>query len=102
MKAGKVYFGPNLYHSWFDHKCRHEEIIEVTIQFHEDLFHHAFLQKNQLSFIRTMFDRSRQGILFSEEAILSVRDRILNLRDKLGFGSVLELMSILLQLSQPK
>src|SRR5690349_9709043 len=47
-----VLVGPNLQHGWFTHKCRSQEIKEVTIQFHRDLFDDKFLQRNQMSFIR--------------------------------------------------
>lgn len=57
----------------------------MTIQFHADLFYESFLNKNQLSFIRTMFDKSRQDIHFSRETILEVKNRLLALKGKLGF-----------------
>ncbi len=92
--------GSNLYHGWFDDQCKSPEITEVTIQFHPSLFHDGFLRKNQLSFIRSMFEKSRKGILFARETVMTVKDRIIALRDKSGFDSVLELMAILHQLSQ--
>ncbi|MGK6349765.1 helix-turn-helix domain-containing protein [Parapedobacter sp. DT-150] len=95
-----VLVGSNLYHGWFDDACESEEITEVTIQFHRNLFSDDFLRKNQLRIIRNLFDKSRQGILFSLETIRSLQDRILDLKDKTGFDSVLELMSILNCLSQ--
>lgn len=97
-----VLVGPNLYHGWFDGTCENKEITEVTIQFHHDLFHERFLNKNQLSFIRSMFERSRQGLLFSKESVLELKDRLVGLKDKTGFDSVLELMAILNLLSQSK
>lgn len=95
-----VLVGSNLYHGWFDDACTSKEITEVTIQFHRNLFNEDFLLKNQLSFIRNMFEKSRRGILFSRETILSLKDRLIGLKDKTGFDSVLELMAILHQLSQ--
>src|SRR5690606_41245371 len=47
-----------------------------------------------------MFDKSQQGILFSRETVLSLKDRLIGLKAKAGFDSVLELMAILHQLSQ--
>src|SRR5690349_12107098 len=94
-----VLVGPNLQHGWFTHKCKSAEIKEVTIQFHRDLFDEKFLHRNQMSFIRTMFERSFRGILFSQETIKAIRHRILELPQKQGFDSVLELMSILHDLS---
>lgn len=94
--------GPKLPHGWFNHKCRDKEIKEITIQFHRDLFDEKFLQRNQMSFIRAMFDRSLRGLLFSRETIQAIRPRLLALLQKQGFDSVLELMSILHDLSISK
>ncbi|MBS1525906.1 MAG: helix-turn-helix domain-containing protein [Bacteroidetes bacterium] len=91
--------GPNLYHAWFTHQCQNTEIVEVTIQFHKDLFDEKFLKRNQLNFLRTMFDRSQRGILFSPETVLALKDRLLSLDKRTGFDSVLELLSILHDLS---
>ena len=94
-----VLVGPNLYHAWFTHQCLNGEITEVTIQFHKDLFDEKFLKRNQLSFIKNMLERSQRGILFSQDAILALKDRLLALDKKTGFDSVLELLSILHDLS---
>ena len=94
-----ILVGPNLQHGWFTHKCKSREIREITIQFHRDLFDDKFLQRNQMSFIRNMFERSLRGILFSQETIQTIRPRLIELTQKHGFDSVLELMSILHDLS---
>src|SRR5579871_1659006 len=97
-----VLVGPNLYHAWFTHQCKSAEIREVTIQWHKDLFEDNLLRRNQLCFIRNMIDRSQKGILFSRDATLALAPRILSLNQKQGFDSVLELMSILHDLSISK
>jgi len=97
--AELVFIGPNQYHAWFTHQCESEEITEVTIQFHKDLFDDKLLKKNQLSFIRNMLERSQRGILFSRSTILRLKTRIMELNQKSGFDSVLELLSILHDLS---
>ncbi len=94
-----VLVGPNVYHAWFTHQCASEEIREVTIQWHKDLFEDKLLRRNQLSFIRSMMERSQKGILFSRETTKAVVPRILSLNQKNGFDSVLELLSILHDLS---
>jgi len=91
--------GPNLQHGWFTNKCKSKEIKEITIQFHRDLFDERFLQRNQMSFIRNMFEKSVRGILFSKETTKSIMPRLIELTQKHGFDSVLELMSILHDLS---
>ncbi len=94
-----VLVGPNLQHGWFTHNCAGQQIFEVTIQFHKDLFDEKFLRRNQLSFIRNMIEKSSRGILFSKETTKHLAPRITQLNQKNGFDSVLELMSILHDLS---
>lgn len=94
-----VLVGPNLQHGWFNHKCKSKEFTEITIQFHRDLFDEKFLQRNQMKFIRTMFEKSLRGILFSKETVKAIKPRLLSLTKKHGFDSVLELISILHDLS---
>jgi AraC-like DNA-binding protein len=94
-----VFIGPNLYHAWFTHQCTAEAITEVTIQFHKDLFDEKLLKRNQLSFVKNMFENAQRGILFSQPTIKVILERILNLNKKSGFDSALELLSILHDLS---
>ena len=94
-----VLVAPNLQHGWFTHNCKSKQITEVTIQFHKDLLEDKFLRKNQLGFIRGMFEKSMGGILFSAETAQKVAPRIVSLNRIEGFASVLELMSILHDLS---
>ncbi|HVZ95962.1 MAG TPA: hypothetical protein VG847_03745, partial [Chitinophagaceae bacterium] len=94
-----VLVGPNLQHGWFTHNCKDKIIKEITIQFHRDLFDEKFLHRNQMSFIRTLLERSYRGVLFSESTTQTIRPRLLQLQQRHGFDSVLELMSILHDLS---
>jgi len=94
-----VLVGANLQHGWFTHKCKSKEIREVTIQFHRDLLDEKLLMRNQLSFIRRMFEQAPRGILFSAETTRQLSGRILQLNQKNGFDGVLELLSILHDLS---
>jgi AraC-like DNA-binding protein len=91
--------GPNLYHGWFTNQCKSEEITEIIILFHSDLFDGNFLKRNQLSYLKDMLQNAPKGIVFSPETIAAVKDRILALHKKSGFTSVLELLSILHELS---
>lgn len=97
-----VLVGPNLQHGWFTNKSKSTEIKEITVQFHRDLFDEKFLQRNQMSFIKTMFERSLRGILFSQATSQSIMQRLISLPQKHGFDSVLELMSILHDLSSSR
>lgn len=94
-----VLVGSNLQHAWFTHKCDSKKISETTIQFHKDLFDDKFLSRNQLNFIRNMLQKSCRGVLFSEETVKQLAPRITNLHKRHGFDSILELMSILHDLS---
>lgn len=94
-----VLVGPNLPHVWQTHKCKSNEIKEITIQFHKDLLDDKFLLKNQLGFIRKMLELSAKGILFSKETAQQIYPRLVALSQKQGFDSVLELLSILHDLS---
>ncbi len=94
-----VLVGANLPHVWQTHKCKSKEIKEITIQFHKDLFDEKFLRRNQLGFIRNMLERSAKGIEFSKQTIKQIMPRLTILNQKQGFDSVLELFSILHDLS---
>jgi AraC-like DNA-binding protein len=94
-----VLVGPNLQHGWFNHNSKGKEIEEITIQFHRNLLDENFLRRNQLSFIRKMFENSIKGVLFSKETTQAIMPRLNGLTQNNGFDSVLELMSILHDLS---
>jgi AraC-like DNA-binding protein len=98
-----VLVGSNIPHGWATHNYKFEEnedrITEVTIQFHHDLFEGKFLQRNQLHFIKNLLEISQKGISFCRETSFALKDRILTLANKTGFDSVLELLSILHDLS---
>lgn len=94
-----VMIGSNLPHVWETHKCKSREITEITIQFHKDFLDEKFLRRNQMSFMQKMIEVSSRGILFSKETIQSIIPRLSTLGQKHGFDSVLELLSILHDLS---
>jgi AraC-like DNA-binding protein len=94
-----VMIGGNLPHAWFTNHCNSTNIHEITIQFHRDLFDEKLLGRNQLGSIKTLLQRSVQGILFSRETINLIMPRLESLTSRKGFESVLELMSILQELS---
>ena len=94
-----VCVGPNLAHGWFTHHCKSKFIKEVTIQFHKDLFDERFLSRNELVNIRNMFENSKRGLMFQKAAIESIAPRILALEHKNGFDSILELLSIIHDMS---
>ena len=94
-----VLVGSNLPHVWKTYKCKSNDIQEITIQFLKDLFDDKMLRRNQLHVIRDMFEKAKRGILFSKVTTQLLSGRLRQLRNKQGFDSVLELMSILHDLS---
>jgi AraC-like DNA-binding protein len=94
-----VLVGSNLQHAWFGDLPQSQQVHEITLQFHKDLFEEKLLKRNQLGFIRQMLDKSLRGILFSRETTLQIAPRIKALHQKYAFDSVLELFSILNDLS---
>ncbi|MDR3057365.1 MAG: AraC family transcriptional regulator [Prevotella sp.] len=92
--------GSNLEHGWLDHKCTSEEIKEITIQFHADLFNEELLQKNQFRTVKEMFEKAMLGVTFTKGTIESMKDRLYSLASEPeGAHSVLNLFGILYDLS---
>lgn len=90
----------NLEHGWMNYQCKSTNIYEITIQFHENLFLDSLLNKTQFRSIYTMFENAQKGIVFSRTAIEKVKDRLIALtKNYNGFYSVVELLSILHELS---
>lgn len=104
--AELVLVGSHLPHAWFTHQYQWTEnkplIHEITIQFHKDLFDEKFLLRNQLFFIKSLFEKASNGILFSKETVQRIYPRLLMLSKTKDFMSVLELMAILHELSISK
>ena len=72
---------------------------EITIQFHKDLLDEKFLRRNQLIFIKSLLEKAGRGISFPQETIKQLEPRLRKLSKLSGFDSVLELYSILHDLS---
>ena len=94
-----VLVGPNLHHVWEQHECTNKEIREVTLQFHNDLFDTAFLNRSVMRPIREMIERSSHGILFSRETSLAIKERILKVSKMRGMDNFMEIFSILYDLA---
>ena len=89
--------GPNLPHAWKG------EIVEgnhvVTIQFSDKLLNFPILEKRLFSPIKQLLLDSQKGISFSENTMLAMKEKILQLTRMQGFHTVLEFLSILYDLS---
>ena len=97
-----VIIGNNLPHCWKTFNCKSKKIIEITIQFHKDLIDEKFLRRNQTHFIKEMFHKANKGVLFSKSISQLIIKRLKEIAQKKGFDSVLELLSILNDLSKSK
>lgn len=93
--------GEDLEHVWSQGNCKSKDIREITIQFSPDLLGSNLLSKNQFESIRKMLEKSRMGLAFPLQAIMSVYadiDRIASQKD--SFLQFLEFLNILYILSK--
>ncbi len=94
-----VLVGPNLPHCWETHNCKSKKIHEITIQFHNNLFAESFLNRRVAKPIKDLFERSKQGILFSQETAKNMFERLSSLSKDNTFESNISFLSIIYQLS---
>jgi len=97
-----VLIGPNLYHGWELNKCTNKKIHEITIQFHNDLFHESLLARRIMNPIRDMFNRSIHGILFSKKVAEELTPRLVRLSKLDGIDYFLEITSLLYDLANSR
>ncbi len=99
-KYDMVLVGSNLEHAWDQYDCQSKSIHEITIQFPPDLFNEQFLQRNQLSSIRALFQNAKRGIAFELNTIMELYEKIKVItQSQPGFYRMLKLMEILYELS---
>ena len=99
-KYDLVLVGSGLEHTWDQYDCQSQSIHEITIQFPIDLLGDQFLQKNQLSSLRTMFENAKRGIAFELPAIMELYGKITRITQaQPGFYRILGLLEILYELS---
>lgn len=99
-KYDLVLVGSGLEHTWDQYDCQSQSIHEITIQFPVDLLGDQFLQKNQLSSLRAMFDNAKRGIAFDLPAIMELYGKITRITQaQPGFYRMLGLLEILYELS---
>lgn len=92
---------PDLEHVWMQGDCKSEEIREITIQFFFDFSSsNSLFNRTPLLPIKKLFDKARNGVVFSQEAI----EKVYPLLDKLAattdkFYSVIQFFTILYELA---
>ncbi|MCU4157287.1 helix-turn-helix domain-containing protein [Carboxylicivirga sp. A043] len=95
-----VMVGPNIYHGWENHQNQSDHTYhEITIQFPRELFNDNLLGRNILQPIKELFTNANRGILFSQETIQKVENRIYSISRKRSFDSFLEFQSLLYDLA---
>ncbi len=93
-----VLIGPNTPHAWTGEND-HDDVRVITIQFQKDVLSDATLNRKLMAPIKEMLDKSYRGISFSQITTFDLQKRIVQLSDKSGFDSFIELLSILYDLS---
>lgn len=97
-----VLVGKGIEHTWEQNNCSTGNIRELNIQFADDLLGERMLAKTQFEPIRRMLEASVKGVVFTPECTMKVYGRITSIASiENGFYRVLELISILYELSQP-
>lgn len=99
--AELVIVGPNLPHGWFNNGKTFSGVTEVTLQFNPSLFEESFLQRNQMSSMRKLFEDVKRGVLFSPNVAYAMAGRLMALSetDTADFNSYLEFLGILNELA---
>lgn len=90
-----VLVGPNLTHGWELNECTCKEIYEITVHIQQDLLNEKMLSRRIFKCIRDMFNRSKHGILFSQETTMNIMPRLMVLPKLSGINYFLEFVSIL-------
>jgi len=90
-----------LEHGWVDANITRNGLIhEITIQFHPDILLNSLLNKRQFHSFSVMLENAKKGIVFSRPIIEKLQERFKSLSyNDSGFYSVIELISILYELS---
>lgn len=96
-----VLIGPNTPHAWTGNANQTDSHV-ITIQFDGAFFSDKILDKKFALPLRTLFEKSKRGILFSGETIEKTKNRIMDLSEIQGFNSLLVFLSIFYDLSNDR
>lgn len=95
-----VMIGPNIYHGWENFKNdKSKTLHEITIQFPRDLFTSELLNKNLLKPLKELLQNSNNGILFSRETAIKLKNKLILMNTKSGFDNFIDFQSLLYDLS---
>jgi AraC-like DNA-binding protein len=87
--------GPNCYHCWEQGDCSGEQIHETIILFSRDMFQPLLLNKELMKPIRKLLIDAQRGVLFNNEVIELVGERIIAMTRKSGFDLIPALFDLL-------
>ncbi len=92
-----VMIGPNLSHKWCGKVVEGNHVI--TIQFSESFLYLPILNKRLFAPIKKLLNDSKQGVCFSRDAQLKIKDKIIELTRLQGFQTALTFFSLLYDLA---
>lgn len=88
-----------LKHAWQNGNCRSNDIHEITIQFHPNLFSSPAFQKNQFDSIMKMMTKAEHGLAFGLTDINRILPILRMIPTERGFYSVMKFFILLHELS---
>jgi len=93
-----VLIGPNIPHAWTGEN-NHDDVRVITIQFDKNVFGNCLLNKKHALPMKDLLDKASRGILFDNDTIITLKERITNLSKIQGFDAFISFLSILYDLS---
>ena len=89
-----VLVGSNTLHAWTNDNSTSDARV-ITIQFATDFLNKQTLTRNVMQPIKTLLEKSHQGVLFTGNNLKLLKERILELAELNGFQGVLGFLSLL-------
>lgn len=93
-----IFLGPNLPHFGFNEELAGEHL-EIVLQMKEDFLGRDFFSRPEMIQIQKLFERSRQGLSFSQQIKESVGGKLKEMLELSGFERLLALLDLLHSLS---
>ena len=94
-----IFLGPNLPHFGFCDQFM-EEHVEIVVQMKEDFLGKEFFNAPEMSNIRRLFERSKQGLIFHTAVKEQVGPTLVEMTEMDSFDRLLVLLKILKSLAQ--
>ncbi|MEM1121109.1 MAG: AraC family transcriptional regulator [Bacteroidota bacterium] len=94
-----IFLGPNLPHFGFCDQFM-EEHVEIVIQMRADFLGKDFFNAPEMSQVKLLFERSKQGLIFDPSIKQLVGKELIAMPDMDGFDRLLSLLKVLKKLAQ--